>query len=146
MPARGRLIKSLHEYTASCGTLDEFKLRLARVEVDESNALQNEDDEALVRAQSQVGVYKAKISNREQSLKKQLADSEGALSSGATELNSLVASESQRRRTILGARVCGVLGSSEQLHERGFLEDCFAYSKPLQAIEILRVYFVAQTG
>jgi hypothetical protein len=145
-PARGKLVRSMSEFELGQSGLEDFRGRLARNESDEAKALDADDDDALARAQSQTNILKARINQREAVLVRLLNEFESSVTNASTELNGLVAVECDRRRGILGRRVCEVLESSEQLHTRGFLEDCFAFSKPLQAVETLRVYFTPQSG
>jgi hypothetical protein len=116
MPARGTLIRKLSEYTASTATLKEFKSRLARVEIDESNALESGDDDLLGRAQSQRGIYVAKIANREAALVKQLGELKTAVSSASQELSELVRSVFLKQHDSIAAAVMEVLEPAESFN------------------------------
>ncbi len=110
-PGRARLADARTKYEQAGQGLSELEAKLARLETDEAEVLNNtaldEDEQCsrLVTIRAKKDVQGRRVSHAREEVSKALGVLEAALGPATMELNSLLAVEYSRRREILGARV-----------------------------------------
>jgi len=143
-PARVKLSAKLAEFDRATADLEDYKGRAARAELDEAQALEDEQlsereiAERITKAQNEKHVWKVRQTRIERRVLALSAELPGAINGCIGELRQLVNLELQRRNAIITARVLEAIEAvSAGPFRQMALEKLLGFSGPVQRVAIL---------